>query len=378
METILIEGPIVLKLQGECNILGVKFKNQHITLKSNKIIPIEKNKNAVIKVLGNNKPIRFNDLVMQSPKRIGIWIWADLIKNILKQRKKRIIIIGSTDSGKSTLALYLANRFINIGLRPLLVDADIGQGDLAPPTCIGATIMNTQNIELDTLKTDCMTFVGNTQPTGYENRIILNIVKTLNILKKKYNVSIINTDGYIKGNGMLYKINLLKKIQPDCIIFLRDKLMDQRLSNHLYNYIPDSLKSYFFYGNTPYPRMIRSQNDRYKKRLKTYLKYLSDCNKSDKNINLDKIRFIYYKNRFFSRSDILNTKEYTPYNLNCTSILDEEFLKNRFVGLGKNEEGECISGFGLIREFNGEKLILQTTVKEFDNLYLSDIKLKFL
>ena len=75
-------------------------------------------------------------------KKFGISIWKDLVRNVLKQEKKRIIIIGPSNSGKSTLSLYMANVFISHGLRPLLIDADMGQGDLAPPTCLGAAVMN--------------------------------------------------------------------------------------------------------------------------------------------------------------------------------------------------------------------------------------------
>ena len=64
------------------------------------------------------------------------------MRSVLKQEKKRIAIIGPSNSGKSTLSLYMANVFISHGLRPLLIDADVGQGDLAPPTCLGAAVMN--------------------------------------------------------------------------------------------------------------------------------------------------------------------------------------------------------------------------------------------
>lgn len=48
METILVKGPILLKVRGECEILGVKFKNTFILYNNNKYLPIEKDKDTII------------------------------------------------------------------------------------------------------------------------------------------------------------------------------------------------------------------------------------------------------------------------------------------------------------------------------------------
>ena len=48
----------------------------------------------------------------------------------------------------------MANVFISHGLRPLLIDADVGQGDLAPPTCLGAAVMNFPEVDLWKVKTN--------------------------------------------------------------------------------------------------------------------------------------------------------------------------------------------------------------------------------
>ena len=53
-----------------------------------------------------------------------------------------------SDTGKSTLTLFIANKLISRGFRPLIIDSDIGQGELSPPACIGSRIISRQTIDL--------------------------------------------------------------------------------------------------------------------------------------------------------------------------------------------------------------------------------------
>ena len=49
-----------------------------------------------------------------------------------------ILLLGDPDTGKSTLARRLIDRDLPVGL----VDADVGQGSLAPPCAIGAALID--------------------------------------------------------------------------------------------------------------------------------------------------------------------------------------------------------------------------------------------
>ncbi len=167
MKTVLMKGPVLFEIKGECNILGVKFRNECIGWESSRIIPIETNNNSTLSIIKGRSWNHHRYETITHHQRIGISIWKDLVRIILKLEKKRIIIIGPTNSGKSTLSLYLANVFLNHGLKPLLIDADIGQGDLAPPTCMGAAVISSQEIDLWKVKTHLTNFIGGIKPIGY-------------------------------------------------------------------------------------------------------------------------------------------------------------------------------------------------------------------
>jgi hypothetical protein len=55
------------------------------------------------------------------------------------KRGPHCIILGPTDSGKSTLSRMLCNWAVRSGWEPTMVDLDIGQGSITTPGCIAAT-----------------------------------------------------------------------------------------------------------------------------------------------------------------------------------------------------------------------------------------------
>ena len=377
MKTVLIKGPVLLEINGECNILGVKCKNQRIGWESSRIIPVEKNNNSTLSIIKGRSWNLHNHDTTRRQKKFGISIWKDLVRNILKLKKKRITIIGPSDSGKSTLSLYIANEFINQGLRPLFIDADVGQGDLAPPTCMGAAVMNLPEVDLWKVKANRINFIGGIQPVGYESTIISNILQQLNT-SLKHDLSIINTDGYIKGNGLVYKIDLLKNLRPDCIIYLGSANLDRNLME-LFSHLPRSLKMNFMYGERQVAVNNRSITERYIKRNKTFQKFLTSDEMISMKLELSRINYIYYRNRFFSEIECL--KGYESSNVMNEKILyipDNQFLKNRFVGFGNKIDNGLICGFGLIDDFVKGVLWVRANVKEFDTIFLSDTKLEII
>lgn len=46
----------------------------------------------------------------------------------------RVIVVGVTDTGKSTFCRYLASCLVEAGIEVSLVDADVGHCTIGPPT----------------------------------------------------------------------------------------------------------------------------------------------------------------------------------------------------------------------------------------------------
>jgi polynucleotide 5'-hydroxyl-kinase GRC3/NOL9 len=373
LETILIKGPAQFKVIGKCEILGAKFSNTYVSYNNNKVIPIEKENSARIII---KQRYRSSSQIGQPhlENDIGTKIWANIMNEILKTKRKKIIILGPVDSGKSTLSIFIANKIIENNLNPIIIDSDIGQGELSPPACIGATYLKKQTIDLSQSSPDHIRFIGNTHPIGYENRIIECIIGLNKRTYKDKNITIINTDGFIQDNEANYKIELVDKINPDCIIWLGHNgetidLLD--IIKRKYNQNPDIT---LINGNSPPDTIKKSPMERRSKRIQRYSRFLFERKVTHIPVTRKKIKGIYYKNQFHLFE---NDYEAQTKMRKIKDLFDKNFLLDRFVGLAVANDYENIKGFGLIKNYYNETFIIETSLRFFNFVYLSDIKLNF-
>lgn len=85
---------------------------------------------------------------------------------ILYKQGPRVIVVGPTDSGKSTLSRMLLSWAAKQGWKPTFVDLDIGQGSITIPGCIAATPieMPIDPVEGIPLEIPLVYFYGHTTP----------------------------------------------------------------------------------------------------------------------------------------------------------------------------------------------------------------------
>lgn len=65
----------------------------------------------------------------------------ELMRNAAEKENKKgpiCMVVGPCDVGKSTLCRILLNYAVRVGRRPLFVDLDLGQGQIALPGTIGS------------------------------------------------------------------------------------------------------------------------------------------------------------------------------------------------------------------------------------------------
>lgn len=379
METILVKGPVLLKVRGECEILGVKFRNTFILYNNNKYLPIEKHNDTIITAKKGSKYIEPEQKTIVDQNQVGTRIWNDIINSIVKTKRKKIIIIGSSDTGKSTLTLFIANKLISRGLEPIIIDSDIGQGEISPPVCIGTTRLVKQTIDLAKCNPIYINFIGNIQPIGYEQRITNCIMRTHDKLYTKDNVIIINTDGYVNNSKKNYKIELIEKVNPDCIIYMRENGQSIDLFETIKEKFSKNANIQILEGQSPYKGIQKSLSDRRKKRLIKYSNLYKTFTKKV-IISKQKLNAIYYKDKFFLLKKILYIDKINRIETNSTIIdllNDRFFIRNRFVGLSLKEDYEKIIGFGIIKNFNDGFFLIQSSIHKFDHVFISDIKLYF-
>ncbi|HAV42591.1 TPA: polyhydroxyalkanoate depolymerase, partial [bacterium] len=109
-----------------------------------------------------------------------------------------IIVIGAVDTGKTTLVTYLANKAAEGGKVVGIVDADIGQSDIGPPTTIGLGMIKEPVEDLRKITPADLYFVGSLSPKGH---LLPMVVGTRRMVEHAFQLGaqkvIIDTTGLI-------------------------------------------------------------------------------------------------------------------------------------------------------------------------------------
>ncbi|MGE5531073.1 MAG: Clp1/GlmU family protein [Bacteroidota bacterium] len=118
--------------------------------------------------------------------------WLDLVKQ-LPQEHGRIIVIGGSDTGKTTLCRWLLTKLPQQA-RPALIDSDIGQSTVGPPSCIGWRFAGATDFEFS--------FTGDITPATNPTATLAGTVKAVAAAEAAgAAVVLLDTSGYLGGRG---------------------------------------------------------------------------------------------------------------------------------------------------------------------------------
>jgi polynucleotide 5'-hydroxyl-kinase GRC3/NOL9 len=143
--------------------------------------------------------------------------WHQSAEAILKNRWRKILVIGGVDTGKSTYCGYLSNRLLDGDGQVAVIDADVGQKDIGPPACITAGYP-ARSSRLSETRPEGFYFVGAVTPA----RHLLPMVAGTRALMETESAGflIINTTGMIRGIGRVLKGFKIEALRPDVIVGL--------------------------------------------------------------------------------------------------------------------------------------------------------------
>jgi polynucleotide 5'-hydroxyl-kinase GRC3/NOL9 len=147
--------------------------------------------------------------------------WFTLL-DILKEEKGVAILLGATDTGKSTLAKFLISHLYQQGLRVALIDAEIGQFFLSPPTTIGLGVFKSPQ-DWEEGPSPEMFFVGSATPEEHFP-IHLKGVKRMMDKAISYGAELIlvDTTGFVSGEaGKELKRRKIDLLSPRFILALQ-------------------------------------------------------------------------------------------------------------------------------------------------------------
>jgi polynucleotide 5'-hydroxyl-kinase GRC3/NOL9 len=349
----MVKGPAKIVVNGVCHILGCDVSGQTVKVRAGKALPFELSNRCRLQVqLGHGARLWW-----AHPDQAGTSMWRSLTQQVLALaagKKITVMLLGGTDTGKSTLAIYLANMAIRRGLVPCVIDGDIGQGDLAPPTAIGAAVLSKQVVDLRDVSTHIFEFVGSITPAGFEGLIAKKLRSILDRTCSLANITIVNTDGYVSNDGVQYKAIIAQELQPDTIISLGENgMLFDTLGTGPWQILRARRSS----------QTYKSRLERLSRRLDQFLRYVGN---GSSTAELSQVRTVYMGQLFSS----LELSLFQP----PMKQLEQENMKRMFVGLGSKG---IVEGFGVIMNVSPARgtFHVQTDINSFDTIYLSNIML---
>jgi polynucleotide 5'-hydroxyl-kinase GRC3/NOL9 len=147
--------------------------------------------------------------------------WEALLKKLLR-RAGTIMLLGESDSGKSTLARYLMEQLLKRKLKVAFVDSDIGQSCLGLPGTISMRVFNTPR-DLADFTPERLFFIGSLSPAYVIPMMIDGTRKMVDVSRAGgAEAVVVDTTGLVSGEvGRGLKTGKVRAIRPDHIVAIQ-------------------------------------------------------------------------------------------------------------------------------------------------------------
>ena len=380
---LLVKGPLEVDIKNEASIVGKDVSNSKVICRYGKVWPIETESACEVSLssFSDTKNIT-SEFWIHRRKEVGTKIWDEVIAKVFNGTTvvfKSILVLGPTDSGKTTLSTYIINQAIRRGIRPAIIDADIGQGDLAPPGVIGCASVEKQIFDLREVSSNHFRFVGSTNPTANSRLISRSVESLIREIRSKngdfdgIDLVVVNTDGYMFSDGICSKMKIANTTRPDMIVCLGENAPSfcQVIRSRLWSKKLPVLMSTRLDQPYSYRPIVKSRLERVKLRTEQFQKYLSDLGREDraKSFSLRRIKFI-HKGLTYHRVASTSGDCFLLLRKNRARTISKAALVNMFVGLGRASN---VIGFGIISSICKQNIKIQTEYADVDTIYLSSI-----
>jgi polynucleotide 5'-hydroxyl-kinase GRC3/NOL9 len=146
--------------------------------------------------------------------------WRQSAAQILEQRLRVILLLGRSDAGKSSYARFLGRELAAAGERVAIVDADIGQKSIGPPTTV-TLAHNAGAGDPWPVAPEAFYFVGSPDPVGRMLPLVVGAARLARATDAAF--VIVDTTGYVEGAGRVLKGYKIDAVRPDLIVAIEKR-----------------------------------------------------------------------------------------------------------------------------------------------------------
>jgi len=133
-----------------------------------------------------------------------------------------VMLVGDIDTGKTTFGIDLARRATQAGIPAAIVDADIVQSTVGPPTTVGMKLCaGAETLSRETLRpADSLGFVGSLVPKGHLLPLVTTAAKLVRRAREAgCRLIVVDTTSLVSGiYGQTLKFFKMDLVQPDVIV----------------------------------------------------------------------------------------------------------------------------------------------------------------
>lgn len=284
-KNLFVEGPCMLEvMRGTATINGGLYREgEKIIVHADRSYLIMCSDDDCIRPLSAHGNVREANEVEVKVSEEWITTAENITNDCASTDKCTVLVLGRTESGKTTFSETLANRMIYNKITPCLIDGDVGQSTIGYPGFISSKIINKRVLWERKPQSEYSYFVGDITPVGHEYKVVLGLTKVLNhYLTNNIRYFIIDTDGWFGDrSSSLYKLLLIQLIKPTHVVCLtnnREECID--FMNVAKKLSPDS--KVHIVSSPP----VKKERDRTTRRILRGEKILlSELNKRNLNIS---------------------------------------------------------------------------------------------
>ena len=216
--TLLVDGPASVRpISGKVNVLGAPLRiSEKLVVREGKRLPLWVTAKASFDVmLGAGAAI--NEVKGGTVSSS----WGDAVKELLSLDKPlTVLVLGGLDSGKTSFCTFLVNEAISKKWKTGVIDADLGQSDVGPPSTVGFNFVNEPVKDLFDIDAEDAVFVGSTSPNRAINKVIEGLTRLKNrAIEAGVDFLVINTDGWVEGEeASAYKNRLVSEVGASAVV----------------------------------------------------------------------------------------------------------------------------------------------------------------
>ncbi len=265
-----LQGPARLRVvRGQVMILGAIFK-------PGDVVSVSEFRSYAVKALVDSSVEVLLDYggVVEKPRpgEEPLDEWVAAIDSLVRRGCRSFMVLGPTDAGKSSVTALIVNRALEYGMRPGVVDADVGQADVGPPACVSAALPGRRILWLREVRAERFRFIGYVTPQRAERRIVAAVVDLVGWLRRRgAEVVAVDTDGWVQGvNSIEYKVEAARFASIDALIVVGDQKLYRMLERQY-----SRLGCGVYYLRSPQVRRERDREERRSLRGERYRAFLS-------------------------------------------------------------------------------------------------------